>query len=356
MFIYLVLALLVIFFSFLDISKYKRANTPYIVLFTVLVLVAGLRDASIGQDTLRYREHYLHIAKNNLVLFEPVFYAITYVCAKVLQISFNFYSLIIVFLSVFIKFRAFRVLAPTLFIPVLYYLGEYYLAHDFNQIRQGLASGVLMLSTLLLYEKKIGKYLLVISFAALIHTSSLFFLLYPVFFFVKRFSNRTLFFIVLVSYLFLFINMNDIILNMLTVFGEMIPSLVIKSKIASYTASELYSQQTGFYPVSVLQLLFALMFITYKKKVANPMYNLLLSIFIVGTCFYFMFNSVSFLLRLGHTALALGGILYAYIIYAEKNKGAKIVLVVFMILVTILKLVGYLNTYEHSFIPYKVFF
>lgn len=350
----MILTLLVSLHSFCDITKQKQSKLLYFCIFSILLVFAGFRDEHIGSDTFVYYKYYQEVARTGAFLFEPLYSLLVYLFAKIFQLDFYWFSFTIAFLSLGLKFKAFYKFSPSLFIPILYYFSDYYLAQDFNQVRQGLASGVILLSIGFLHERQIKKYVITVFVAILIHTSSVFFLLFPLFIWLSERSRVELVAVVCVSYLCIFLDLNGFLMRMLDSLGGVFLDTTINKKIMLYADGNQYTQQTGFYLGSLAQLYFVFIYIFYKGKVNNSFYNLLLAVFVVGTSAYFFFSSVSILMRLGHVALAFGGILYAYVVAVEKKMYVKILLIGVLILISAYKMHGYLDTYSEVFIPYKM--
>ena len=131
------------------IRKYKLLL--YFLISIALILIAGLRPVGIDPDSNNYEYTYIHYdtptalegVEYSYIFLSMIFNTIT----NNVHILFLFYAL----LGVGIKFFAFRKLSNSFFLPVIVYIGYYFIMNECLQIRKGILSAVF-----LLYIKAIG--------------------------------------------------------------------------------------------------------------------------------------------------------------------------------------------------------
>ena len=168
------------------IRKYKLLL--YFLISIALILIAGLRPVGIDPDSNNYEYTYIHYdtptalegVEYSYIFLSMIFNTIT----SDVHILFLFYAL----LGVGIKFFAFRKLSNTYFLPVIVYIGYYFIMHECMQIRTGILSAVF-----LLYIKAIGdgekkKAIFLLLIGLLFHYSAL--LLLPFLFFSNEPLNK----------------------------------------------------------------------------------------------------------------------------------------------------------------------
>ena len=153
------------------IRKYKLLL--YFLISIALILIAGLRPVGIDPDSNNYEYTYIHYdtptalegVEYSYIFLSMIFNTIT----SDVHILFLFYAL----LGVGIKFFAFRKLSNSFFLPVIVYIGYYFIMHECMQIRTGILS-----AGFLLYIKAIGdgqkkKAIYLLLFGLLFHYSAL---------------------------------------------------------------------------------------------------------------------------------------------------------------------------------------
>jgi len=152
-------------------GKYK--SMAYILIGMLMVLFAGLRPVGFDRDSQNYESLFLHPdSKISGLSVEPFFLMICrclYVVLPDVQILFILFA----FFGVVMKFIAIKRLTPLFFLPIIIYIGNFYLLHDITQIRAGIVSGLFLLSIKPLSEGKKIKFLLYILVGVLFHYSAL---------------------------------------------------------------------------------------------------------------------------------------------------------------------------------------
>jgi hypothetical protein len=99
----------------------------------------------------------------------------------------HYLFLIYAILGITIKFYALRQLSPWYFLPLAIYFGNYFILHDFIQIRAAVASGMLLLAIKPLSEGNKKRAIVYFLIANVFHYSS--FAFYPILFFSNNLSK-----------------------------------------------------------------------------------------------------------------------------------------------------------------------
>ena len=158
---------------YLEVRNARKEYMLFIGFF--FVMIAALRSNEIGLDTLVYRHHMMEIRQDGWAAikesrFEPLYLAVSWVCAKLnsffllkLIVSFGFIS------GVFYMIYRYSV-NPALSCLLFFCFGFYYM--DFNELRQAISTGVACYSFRYLVNKNLWKYLLGLTVAILFHYSA----------------------------------------------------------------------------------------------------------------------------------------------------------------------------------------
>lgn len=344
---YLSVAFLVTTLALLDVFKVKNRQVLAPILFAILFLFLSLRDG-IGEDYYGYKFSFERTSISNA---EIGYYFVQDVCKRIYN-NFHFMIAVFGFVSIYAKIVAFKALSPLLFVSILYYFGYYYLTLDLNQIRQGLALGICLLSINYIIKKSKTKFLITIILAALFHVSSFIFM--PAYFLFHRLKYKSYSLVLMVSLSFslLFIDSKLVIYELILLTHTFIPLDIIRVKLDYYQ----HYPKEGFYLGSLFLMFFSYLFIYYKDIVNNKVYRGILNCFLFGVFLNFFFNSMFGFIRLSYYYLILGGILYAYVISVERKMVFKIVWFIILALIMGLKYINYIISNSSSYIPYKTLF
>jgi len=348
---YLIIISTILLLSFLDILAANSfiKDVLYILLLVILVGFVGLRD-EVGSDWPTYVEIF-NFENSNEPSPHHVEYGFILLVRAIRQMGLSFSSLVLVtaVISLSIKFVAIKKISPLCFIPVLYYVSYYLVEYEMSGIRQAVAMGFAMLSLVYVQKRRLLPFLLCIFLGAFFHVSILIFL--PIYFFDKIvFSNNAYLVITMLSLLFVFTNASDVLLNLISV----IPlGAFVVSKITSYSQSNVI---VGLTLGHVPYILFATIFIYYRRIVNDRFYDTILNGFIIGLFLSFVFSgSLSVLNRLTYYYLLLGGILFSYILYYTQYKINKFVIFSMLSFFAIVKIADAVSDDEnHVYVPYKV--
>ena len=194
----------------------------------------------------------------------------------------------IAFLSVFISYKAILRLNPkTTAFSFSLFLLSFCVYIFLGQIRQGISLSLGLLAISYLLEDKRKQFLLTVIIASSIHVTALILILAP---FVKYFRIKYIFYSLLISFTFVFI---DVIKPLIITLVQFIPfGSFITGKIIAYGNSE-FSTKVGFSFIQVYYVLLStvLYILVQKYEYKNNHILILCKIFMVGVILNFTFKS-----------------------------------------------------------------
>ncbi len=172
-------AIIIIFFvviilSYLEDYLVKYKLPLYLLVGSILILLAGLREVGIDPDSANYEATYLNYyypdvqnrVEYSYIFLSQIFNFIT----DDVHILFLFYA----FWGIVLKFIAFRNLSPSMwFLPLVVYMAYYYELHEITQIRTGILSGCFLMAIKPIAEGKKKKAIFVLLIGTLFHISGL---------------------------------------------------------------------------------------------------------------------------------------------------------------------------------------
>ncbi len=157
----------------------KISKTRYriflIMLIIILTLFGGLRNDSVGTDTLYYKWAFTEINKGNYeLLYEPGFVFFSKVILIVSNANYTFLFIIIEFLTVlFSIIRLWELRDEIDFVySIFIYYCIFYLP-SFNIMRQALAMALLFWGTRYLFKEQYLKFLIVLIISVSIHLAAI---------------------------------------------------------------------------------------------------------------------------------------------------------------------------------------
>ncbi|MBQ8365425.1 MAG: EpsG family protein [Bacteroidaceae bacterium] len=140
-----------------------------------MAFAAGLRPDDIDHDYATYTEMYY----NSFSLSTEISFTIIVSFVQLLFDNVVMMFLIYALISMFVHFYGIRKLSSLIFLSLMVYISNYYLLHEMNQIRVGVASGIFLIALYHLGNDDKKKFLLYALFATFFHyTASVLFLFY----------------------------------------------------------------------------------------------------------------------------------------------------------------------------------
>ena len=186
--IYTFLLLFIVIVSLIFLEEYLGDYNKYVYwgLCIIMILLCAFRTIGVDPDSEAYEEIFKTHENNPKLLVEASFLFFSGIVQRFTD-DVHYLFLIYAILGVTIKFIALRQLSPWYFLPLAIYFGNYFILHDYIQIRASIASGMLLLAIKPLSEGKKKKAILFFLIANIFHYSSLAF--YPILFFNNRLSQ-----------------------------------------------------------------------------------------------------------------------------------------------------------------------
>lgn len=243
---------------FLFALSFLRTNDK-IVLWIVsffLILLAGLRDITIGTDTPAYYDIFNYIAQEDATYIEPGWYFLNRLVAL---LGGDFTSLLLLVSAI--------TLIPVLLVinrhseyklcSLFLYYSMYMYLNTWNGMRQYLAVSIGLLSFSYLCSSKRGKFFLCVIIACLFHYSAILLLL--AYWICNRNINNTSLFILLLLSFGLGLCMNNDLYALIT------------GKYAHYLESEQFGYRTNISSAIILTLImnFVVLIIVLTSKIKN---------------------------------------------------------------------------------------
>ena len=289
--IYTFLLLFIIIISLIFLEEYLGDYNKYVYwgLCIILILFCAFRTIGVDPDSESYEEIFKSHENNPKLLVEPSFLFFSEIVKGVTD-DVHYLFLIYAILGITIKFYALRQLSPWYFLPLVIYFSNYFILHDFIQIRAGIASAMLLLAIKPLSEGNKKRAVVYFLIANVFHYSSLVF--YPFLFFSNNLSK-------IWKYALIMIMPIGAILFLLRLdFISVLPIPYIQDKIDMYKSLT----ERGFFQEFNLKnvtlwiqyaiILYSLYFYdTILEKC--PALPLLLKITAYSMFFYFAFSSIS---------------------------------------------------------------
>lgn len=289
--IYVFLLLFIIIVSLIFLEEYLGDYNKYAYwgLCVILILFCAFRTIGVDPDSEAYEEIFKTHENNPKLLVEFSFLFLSEV-VKSFTDDIHYLFLIYAILGITIKFYALRQLSPWYFLPLVIYFGNYFILHDFIQIRAGVASAMLLLAIKPLSEGKKKKAIVYFLIANVFHYSSLVF--YPILFFSNDLSRIWKYALILIM------PVGAILFLLRLDFLSALPIPYIQDKIDMYKTLT----ETGFFEefnlknvplwIQYAVILYSLYFYdTILEKC--PVLPLLLKTTAYSMFFFFAFSSVS---------------------------------------------------------------
>lgn len=169
----LCIILLVFILALCEERLNRQKKYIYFFVGAVLILFATFKEVGFDNDSENYEYFYQHYDDPYLLLgVEYSFILLSRFFSHFtddVHIMFLFYSGI----GIILKMSAIKKLSELWFLPLLVYLGNYYILHDLTQIRTSIVSGLFLLSIIPLAEGKKKQAALIMAVGCVFHYSAL---------------------------------------------------------------------------------------------------------------------------------------------------------------------------------------
>lgn len=186
--IYLFCAILIAIISLVFLEEYlgKYKAILYWGVCAFLIVFTGLKPVGLDADSMSYEELFFYADSNDPnLLVEPSFAFISSFCKTIVSdvhLLFFIYAAI----AISIKFYAIKENSEYIFLPLVIYFGNYFILHDYTQVRVSVASAFFLLSIKPLTEGNRKKAAFFLLCALIFHYSSM------VLFSILFLGNKTL--------------------------------------------------------------------------------------------------------------------------------------------------------------------
>ena len=186
--IYTFVLLFIIIISLIFLEDYLGDYNKYAYwgLCVILILFCGFRTIGVDPDSEAYEEIFKSNGDDPKLLVETSFLFLSEIIRSFTD-DVHYVFLLYAILGITIKFYALRQLSPFYFLPLVIYFGNYFILHDFIQIRAAVASGMLLLAIKPLSEGNRKRAVVYFLIANVFHYSSIAF--YPILFFSNNLSK-----------------------------------------------------------------------------------------------------------------------------------------------------------------------
>lgn len=234
--IYIVFLSLFMFASLLDFSKKQLSQFVFFSLFFITLIFTGLRYYT-GNDWSGYISYF------NNVDFSDNKYEFGYkILNLICKTLFNNYYVVQFFASFLLCFSIFwfyKKNSEYKFLSLLLFIAAYFSSLFMSQVRQSIAVSILILGMKYIYNRDLKRYLIVLLFAALFHSSAIVAL--PIYFLFV--STKLIFKIFLLLLSLFFLCNTNVIGDCLALFVGIIPGR-IGNMLENYVLSDLFNLKT----------------------------------------------------------------------------------------------------------------
>ncbi len=323
--------LLIIFAGF---RKESNDYQSYLEIFNIVPDLSTLSKSWIKKSELNVE--YGYILLNSII--------------KLFSNNIVVFMTIVAFISVGTNFYVIKIISPFIFVSILLYFVHPFLLKETIQIRQGIASALVLLALYFYSEKKVFKSLCIIIIGASFQSVAyccLFFLPFAKIQFKPRMTIMILIFIVIASFIFSGKELLDLIVNYFQ----------LPDSIMYYFGWEIYDYKLGlFSPVLLKQVFFLSLMIINKDELLQSFkhFNVLYNFYFFAILWYIYFNEFAIIAARVSNILNVGEfILIPMLISISKpsNRFLFIIIIVFLSSVIL-----FLNTQNPMVFPYKNIF
>lgn len=358
--IYIITLLIIFIIGILDLrlklTNFQR-NFCIGFLYVIIVIQIGLRWET-GTDWKPYLENfetsddYSLVLINGLTGFEIGYGTLVFIIKKI----FDSYSFFLVFHAIIfytIIFRTSKKYSPYFFISLLFFYATNLGIIGSN--RQLLAVALCLLSIPYILDRKPIKFIAIIIFASLFHTTALLFGVY--YFFNKKFK----FYIVLGSLLVaLIIGKTPLPIKLFSLAGGIGEMATLKVEAYGSGAKEAMQEATLSFVGLIKRILFLTLFTINFKNLSEKLsyYKILYNGYAFGLFLYFLFSS-SLIILVNRGSLYFN-IMESFLISSQflviTSRSEKAYMLFILLIITILFLVQSISPYPDLFDPYKSLF
>jgi len=173
--IYILLSVFLLVFIFAQLEeRLKQYNKAiYISICVILILCAGFKEIGFDNDSENYEYFFLNYDDPYIQLAVEYSYLLIARIANTFTDDVHIMFLLYSGIGISLKMTAIKRFSELWFLPLLVYMGNYYVLHDLTQIRACVVSGIFLMTLLPLAEGKKRLVALLILVCCFFHYSSL---------------------------------------------------------------------------------------------------------------------------------------------------------------------------------------
>jgi hypothetical protein len=354
---YLIIFILAIFAFVHIIEEDKRKLVGFYFTGIVLMLIFGGLRYEVGADWFSYKKLFEEARSWEIVLSsreEKLFMTFFYISSWFTQ-KYSIVVLLFFTISFLIKIYVLDKYSPNIFLSLVIYFSAIFLIYDINGIRQGMAIGIVLLTLQSILERRLLQFLMIMTMAMFVHTSSLVFL--P-FYFVANITISVKWILIVSGIVLLMsIPLRDFMLS------NPLFTLVINSDSLTHYNSYLEDNEANksveIISIAVFQrvLLLSIVLFNYDKiGLAEDQKRLFLNGYFISFLIFILFSfSTEFSARLAFYYKAFEMILLPLVVTAQKNHFAKIVYFTFFVILSVIAAQRLLSVKDSGLIPYKLY-
>lgn len=350
--IYLAILGAIFIFAFLDVCEEKVfPKYRYVFLaffFVFLLLFAGLRY-EIGYDYNSYRAIFRTVTLFNLTKMDvELGYNALNLFLKTIGFGFQAVLFIVAAVSLFFKYEAIKKYSIYPFVSLAIYFSSNFIIQDFGQIRQGLAIAMALYSIGAIKDRKLIKFLALMTVAVSFHYSAVLFL--PFYWLGNiKLSYKKMGIILAASVIFY-------IAIVLGVF-EYVFTHILKSEYILYKLKAYSGEPIGFFTFTfIFRVLVFAAFVALEEKIRPKCkyYDILRNGYFLSIIMYIVFNTNEGLATRGALYYKMFEVLLVpYIVYGVKDKLLVFNAIMIFYLYSIKDVIGAVFGRADQFTPYN---
>lgn len=320
--------------------------------FICLVFFAGFRLES--NDYENYLEIFKEIPNLSKISSKFFFdnslnveYGFVFLNSLVKTLTNNvvFFMLIIALIAVSLNFYVILKISPFIFLSIVLYYVHPFLLKETIQIRQGLASALVLLA--IYYNKKTYKFILFILLAASIQSTAYVCLLFSPLVF-KEYKVKWLILILFFTFGFSTIFSGKQFLDLVLTFMQ------LPNGIMYYLGWDIYDFKLGFFSPVLLKQLFILFFLFLKKiELSNRFdhFTVLFNFYFISILWYIYFNDFAIVAARVSNIMSVGEIILIPMLLTTLNLRNQTISYILVLLLC--GLILFLNLQSSMIFPYK---
>jgi len=294
----------------------------------LLFLLATFRDGNAVRDYRIYVDMYSVVDSHENMggwVVEYSFFLIAMFVKHVLIDNILFLFAIYALLGIALKFLAVRELTGLIFLSMVIYISNFYILHEFTQIRVGVSSGFMLLCINPINERNFKRFIIFTCCALFFHYSAI--LLFILWFFRNDRINKYIYILIIpLSFIFYFLQ-----INIISVLIHLIPIDYIQQRYNIYLQKQ--QEMNVFNPVILAKCVIYYVILWKSKLIEkqNKYVNLLLKFEALSLSSFILFSQIpAFSVRISQFLGIVEIILIPLVYYAFNPKILSKSLVVFI--------------------------